>query len=100
MAKKSLTEKAAALAAKTHKLKEPLVVHREDALDPKSGKPIHLFRVVAAAAGNEPAHTIILDDSGEPLEVKDTLESLFDRTVVRTGRITGRGVASTLITIQ
>ena len=100
MAKKSLAEKAAALAAKTHKSKEPLVVDRADALDPKSGKLIHLFRVVAAAEGNKPAHTVILDDSGEPLEVKDTLESLFDRTVVSTGPIAGRGVTPARITIQ
>ena len=46
MPKKSLAEEAAAQAAKTHKLKEPLVVHRDEALDPKSGKPIYLFRVV------------------------------------------------------
>lgn len=100
MPKKSLAEEAAAQAAKTHKLKEPLVVHRDEALDPKSGKPIYLFRVVGAAKGNEPAHTVILNDSGEPLKVKDKLESLFDRTVLNTESIGGPGAALAPITIQ
>ena len=97
---KSLAEQAAALAAKTHKLKEPQVVHRDEALDPKSGKPIHLFRVVGAAKGNEPAHAVILDHSGKPLKATDALESLFDRTVPGTGPAGGAAPAPAPITIQ
>jgi hypothetical protein len=100
MTKKSLTKEAAAVVAKTYKLKEPLVVHSDEALDPKSGNPIHLFKVVAAAKGNEPAHTVILDDNGEPLKVKAALESLFDRTVLTSERVAGPAHAPAPITIQ
>ena len=85
MPKKSLSEQAAAHVAKTHKLEEPLIVDQAEALDPKSKKPIYLFRVVGAEKGNEPAHAVILDDSGKPLEATDALVSLFDRTVLSTG---------------
>ena len=57
MPKKSLAEKAARLAAKTHKLKDALVVDRAEAIDPKSGKPIHLFKVVSSAKANGPTST-------------------------------------------
>ena len=100
MPKKSLSEQAAAHVAKTHKLEEPLIVDQAEALDPKSKKPIYLFRVVGAEKGNEPAHAVILDDSGKPLEATDALVSLFDRTVLSTGPAGGPRPASAPITIQ
>lgn len=97
---KSLAEQAAALAAKSHKLKEPMVVHTADATDPKSGKPIYLFKVVGAASGNEPTFTLILDDSGKALKAIETLEPLFDRTVLSTGPVGGPRPVAAPITIQ
>jgi hypothetical protein len=100
MPKKSLAEQAAALAAKAHKLKEPLLVHHDEALDPKSGKAIHFFRVVGAEKANEAAHAIILDESGKALKATDALESLFDRTVLDAGPARGLASSPTPITIQ
>ena len=65
MPKKSLDEQAAALAAKSHKLKEPLVVDRAEALDPKLGKPIYRFKVVSATNANGPAYAVIANERGE-----------------------------------
>jgi hypothetical protein len=95
--KKSLAEQAAALAAKTHKIKEPLVVDRTEARAPKSGMPLHLFRVVSSANANGPAYTVILNDRGEAAEVSREMEALFDRTVLTTA---GPIPASPSITIQ
>ena len=78
---KSLAEQAAALAAKTHKLKAPLVIHSAEARDPKSDKPLYLFRVVSAEYGNEPAHTVILTERGAAVDTSPETEALFDRTV-------------------
>src|SRR5918993_1339882 len=78
---KSLAEQAAALAAKTHKLKAPLVIHSGEARDPKSDKPLYLFRVVSAEHGNEPAHTVILTERGAAVDTSPETEALFDRTV-------------------
>lgn len=100
MAKKSLDKVAASLAAKTYKLENPLVIHSDDATDLESKQPIHLFRVVDAPKGNEPAHTVILNDSGESLTVNAALESLFDRTVVTTERRVVPLPAAPPITIQ
>ncbi len=101
MPKKSLAEKAARLAAKTHKLKDALVVDRAEAIDPKSGKPIHLFKVVSSAKANGPTYAVILNDRGRALKATRTLESLFDRRVLKTGTVGGRGpAAAPVITIQ
>lgn len=100
MSKKSLDKIAAAIAAKTHKLENPLVIHRDDAIDPELKQQLHLFRVVDSAKGNEPAHPVILNDSGESLDVNDALESLFDRTVLTTERKLGLRAAAGPITIQ
>jgi hypothetical protein len=101
MPKKSLAEKAARLAVKTHKLKDALVSDRAEAIDPKSGKPIHLFKVVSSAKANGPTYAVILNDRGRALKATRTLESLFDRTVLKTGTVGGRGpAAAPAITIQ
>ena len=63
--RRSLAEKAAELAAKTHKLEEPRVVDRAEVLDPKTGTPLYLFRVVNSASANKPAHAVILNERGE-----------------------------------
>lgn len=100
MPKKSLAELAAEQAALTYKLEGPLVVDHAEALDQKSGKPMHLFRVVGAATGNKPAHTVILDESGKPLKATDALESLFDRTNLTAGPAAGPRPGAAPITIQ
>ena len=79
---KLLAEQAAALAAKAHKLKQPLVVDRAEARDPKSGKPLYLFRVAGSADANGPAYAVILNERGEALEASREMEALFDRTVL------------------
>src|SRR5215213_3341943 len=100
MSKKSLAKEAAAHAAKVHKVKDPLIIHTDEATDPESGKPIHLFRVVAAEKGNEPARTVILDDTGKPLELEDRIKALFDRAVLTTGPVAGPAPTAAPITIQ
>jgi len=100
MSKKSLVEEAAALAAKVHKIKNPLIVHADQATDPESGKQVRLFRVVAAEKANEPAQTILLDDAGKPLELQPRLEALFDRADVNVRPVAGPGSAAAPITIQ
>src|SRR5437660_1311552 len=94
---KSLAEQGAALAAKIHKIKEPLVVDHAEALDPKSGTPIHRYTVVSSADANGQAHAVILTEHGEPLEVTHTLDALFDHNVL-TGAAGGLPAAP--ITIQ
>jgi hypothetical protein len=96
--KSSLAQQCAALATKIHKIKEPLVVDHTEALDPKSGSPIHRFKVVSSASANGPAHVVILNQHGEPLEVTHTLDALFDHNVLSTGSASGQPVAP--ITIQ
>jgi hypothetical protein len=96
MPTKSLAEQAAALAARIYKLREPLVVHRAEALDPKSGQPIHLFGVVSAANANGPARGVILNDHGEVLEATYALESLFDHTVLTAATMSGSAAPITI----
>jgi hypothetical protein len=67
MPKQSLSEQAAELAAKFHKLKEPVVIDRAQALDPNSKKPIYRFRVVSATAANGPSYAVTVDEHGEPV---------------------------------
>jgi hypothetical protein len=85
MPKKSLAELAITLAAKLHKLKEPLIVHRDETSDPKTGHPLHLFHLVDAGKGNEPAQPLILGHDGEPVKTKPELLKLFDRSGASTG---------------
>lgn len=101
MPTKSMIENAVALAAKTHKLKEPLVVDRAEALDPKSRTPLYLFRVVSSANANGPAFSVILNERGEAVEASLETERLFDRTVLAMSGARGRpGSGMAPITIQ
>lgn len=95
--KKSLAEQATALSAKTHKVKEPLVMDCTEARAPESGMPLYLFRVVGSASANGPAHTVILNERGETVKTSRTMEELFDRTVLTTA---GPIAAAPSITIQ
>ena len=100
MSKKSIPQEAIEHAAKVHKIKDPVIVHADQATDPESGKPVRLFRLVAAEKGNEPAQTIVMDDTGKPLELNPRLEALFDRTDVNVRSVAARGPAAAPITIQ
>src|SRR5438270_8532722 len=80
MASKSLAEQAAALAARIHKIKDPLVVDRMEALDPQSRKPIYRFRVVSAAKANAASYSVTLNSEGEAVESTPAIEALFDRS--------------------
>jgi len=99
MPTKSLTEHAAAWAVKTHKVKEPLVVDRAEAVHPESGKPIYRFKVVSAANANGRVYAVALDHLGGTLEKAHAVESLFDRTVLTTAGA-ARGPAPAAITIN
>jgi len=98
MSTKSIVEQAAALAAKVHKLKTPLIVDRAEGRDPKSGKPIYRVTVVSAESPNGPAYVVTVDDKSEPLPNTATLEQMFDQTVVSTAAAAGLGTAP--VTIQ
>src|SRR5262249_39328417 len=87
MSTKSLAEKAADLVARTHKLKDPLVVDTGKATDPKTGKPIYRFRVVSAAEANGPAYPVILTEQAEVVEASPALDKLLDRTALATGAV-------------
>lgn len=95
--KKSLADQAAALAAKSHKLREPLVVDCTEARAPESGRPLYRFRVVSPADANGPAHTVILDERGEAASISRQMEALFERAELTTN---GSMAAAPAITIQ
>lgn len=78
MPEKSLSQKAAGLAAKTHSVKEPVVVDHAQAPHPKTKKTVHRFRVVSKKNGNGPSHAIYLDESGEALQKSAAIEALFE----------------------
>src|SRR5215831_9189766 len=78
----NLREKAAALAAKKYRIKDPLVIASAEAGDAQSGKPVHRFKVVAAADANGPALSLFLNERGEEVEASDALRRLFDRNIL------------------
>ncbi|MGH9665953.1 MAG: hypothetical protein ACRD9L_16125 [Bryobacteraceae bacterium] len=90
MPPKSLAEQAAALAAKLHHVREPLVSDHAEAVDPTSGKPVYRFRVVDATHANGPSYTLILTGGGEPLDAARAAESVFDHNVLTTSGATPR----------
>jgi len=100
MLKTSLADKAAALTAKTHELEESRMVDRGEALDPKTGTSLYLFRVVSWTNANKPAHVVILNDRGGAVEASRATESLFDHTVLTTGPMGGARPAAVTITVQ
>lgn len=78
MPRKSFDEKAAALAAKAHKIKKPIVVDHAQVPHPQSKKKtFYRFRVVSAENGNGPAHFVLLDEHGEAVESSSAIEALF-----------------------
>jgi hypothetical protein len=98
MPTKPLAHHAAALAAKSYSIKEPLVVDHAEALDPESKHPVHRFKVVDKAHANGPAFSVLLKADGEPVEASDTLEALFERPILSTGGAPGS--ISAPVTIQ
>jgi hypothetical protein len=78
----TLHDKAAALAAKKHRIKGPLLIDSAEAHDTESGKPIHRFKVVAATHANGSALSLFLNECGEEAEGSDALWRLFDRHVL------------------
>ena len=98
MTAKSIVERAAALAAKIHKLKASLTVDRAEAHDPQSGKPIYRVTVVGAENPNGPAYVVTVDDKGSLLPKTPTLEQLFDRTSISPAAAAALGSAP--VTVQ
>ena len=70
---------AAQIAAKFHKVHEPVVLDRAEARDPKTGRSVYRFKVASTALANGPAHLVFLNEQGEALEVTDELATLFER---------------------
>src|SRR3984893_8005086 len=98
MPEASFVERAAALVARAYNFEEPLVVDQAEALDPVSGRPIYLFKVVRSGSANGPTHAVILDERGEEVEAARNLELLFNRTVLTSAGTPGPVAAS--VTIQ
>lgn len=78
----NLREKAASSAAKKHHIKDPHVIDSREACDPKTGKPVHRFKVVPAAHANGPAISLFLNEHGEETAVSDALTGLFNPQVL------------------
>jgi len=97
MTTKSIFERAAAVAARIHKLKSALIVDQAEARDPKSGEPIYRVAAVSAADPNGPAYAVIVNDKGKQLPNTPALEQLFDRTVLSTAAASGLGLAPVTI---
>lgn len=64
----SLTERALALLQKTHNLRELVLIHSAQAVDPGTGETVHEFVAVSAADPNGPSHRMILSVDGSPRE--------------------------------
>ncbi len=77
---------AAALAAKIHKVHEPVVLDHAQATDPTTGKAVYRFKVASTLKPNGPAHAVFVDERGEHLEATHELAALFDRRAVATDR--------------
>ncbi|HYQ27578.1 MAG TPA: hypothetical protein VER04_10165 [Polyangiaceae bacterium] len=82
MAKSTLADEAAALAARLHQLTHPLVVDRAEGKHPRSGKPLHRFRVVSSANANGPAHAVVLDEHGKHVDAAEAPPALFDHNAL------------------
>jgi len=75
----SLAERGIALLGEAHKLKNPVLVDRAQAVHPTTRKRVHEFTAVSAANANGPSYKIILDDEGGRVERTPDLDALFDR---------------------
>src|SRR6478609_4419502 len=82
VAKSTLADEAAALAARLHQLTHPLVVDRAEGKHPRSGKPLHRFRVVSSANANGPAHAVVLDEHGKHVDAAEAPPALFDHNAL------------------
>lgn len=51
-------------------IKQPILVHSATDVVPSSGKTIHLFTAVAKGKHNAPAFSIVLDESGEEVDIR------------------------------
>lgn len=72
MDEKSLEQRAAAQAARAHKIKDPFVADRKTISAEGRGPAIYRFKVVSAADPNGPAHVIALDSGGSPASIEET----------------------------
>lgn len=95
--KRSLAEQAVALAARAHKLREPLVADCTEARSAESGRRLYRFRVVSATDANGPAYTVILDERGEAAAISRQMEALFERAELATS---GYIAAAPVITVH
>src|SRR5688572_6488092 len=64
----SLAERALALLKKTHKVRNPVLVHTAEDADTATGATAYEFVAVEVADPNGPQYSIILDAKGSPRE--------------------------------
>ena len=94
----SLARRAAEVATKAFKIREPLILDRADAHDPKSGKRIHRFKTAAAKHANGPASMVYIDEHGEHVEATHEIAGIFERPAI--SPVVPPVIPATLITVQ
>jgi hypothetical protein len=93
----SLAERALALLAKTRKLRDPVLVHAAQALDPATRETVHEFVAVSSADPNGPSYRAILGADGSEREHMPVLDPLT--LASRPVRVDARTLAAP-VTIQ
>lgn len=68
MVEKTLSEQAAAFAAKAHKVRDPIVVDGRPLATGRKGEEIRQFVVVSSRDPNGPKYEVVLDSAGKPTE--------------------------------
>src|SRR5262245_3816719 len=65
MKRQALEERALASIQRSKKLREVMLVHSAEAVDPESGDTIYEFVAVSADDPNGPPYRVILDEDGK-----------------------------------
>jgi hypothetical protein len=99
MSLQSFAHKAAEMAARTHRLAEPLVVDREELRHPHDGSLVYCYRVVSAKHANSRSVEIFLNEDGKPAEpIADWRKKLLGPS--RAGPLRGFAPAAGVATIN
>jgi Integrin beta chain VWA domain len=64
----TFASKAMKIAAQTHHVEKPLVIHQEELRHPHTGEKTYCYRVVGAKHGNGPSVMVFLDERGSAIE--------------------------------
>lgn len=60
----ALAERALAVIRKNRKVRDPVLVHTEQATDPATGETVHEFVAVSSADANGPQYRVVFDAKG------------------------------------